>query len=110
MIDPGVRQALTGGTARVIVELRVAGMPPGVIASAQQHVIDALAGTPFRVSRRYARVPLLGLEIGAQSLAVLERLADLVARVVPDGRRPPASSTTPSCPPLTGTADAGTSA
>ena len=71
---------------RVLVELRVA--PDSVsetgIADVQRQVLARLVGTHAVVARRYRSVPLLALEVDASALARLERMTDLVLRVVPD--------------------------
>jgi hypothetical protein len=105
VIDPAVREAATRGSVRVLVELRVAGgarpeaelastdavaRQRSAIASAQQGVVTRLAGTSSRVARLYTVLPVLVLEIGADALASLERMGDLVARVRLDAARPPA--------------------
>jgi hypothetical protein len=104
VIDPHVRTAVTAGRARVLIDLRIAGgtRPEGelptadassaqrdAIAAAQDSVISRLTGTDFSVSRRYSSVPQLALEIGADALAALERMGDLVARVHADRAVPP---------------------
>lgn len=98
-VDPVVRDQVLRGTARVIVELRIARgfRPEGelpdsaavtaqrqAIAGARQRVLSRLRGTPFALVRDYASVPLLALEVGADALAALETLADVVLRVVAD--------------------------
>jgi hypothetical protein len=104
MIDPEVRVAVTRGTARVLVELRVAdGTRPeaelstaeaaarqrSAIAAAQHTLVGRLVGTHFSIRRQYTMIPMIALEIGADALAVLERAGDLVARIRPDSTRRP---------------------
>jgi hypothetical protein len=94
VIEPHVRTAVTAGRARVLIDLRIAGgtRPEGerdAIAAAQDGVVSRLTGTDFSVSRRYTSVPQLALEIGADALAALERMGDLVARVHADRAVPP---------------------
>ena len=103
-IEPEVRTAVTAGRARVVVDLRIArGTKPegdlptadavsaqrDAIAAAQDSVISRLTGTDFSVSRRYASVPQLALEIGPDALAALERMGDVIARVHADRAVPP---------------------
>src|SRR5947199_10254155 len=79
VIDPGVRAVVSGGTLRVLVELRVPRRDPVALRNAQDEVLRRLAGTGGRLARRYATVPLLSLEIVAAALA---RLAALPSRVI----------------------------
>lgn len=105
MVDPQVRNAAARGAAQVLVELRIAGgmKPEGelgdqtavaaqrrAIETAQQNVLDRLAGTRFSLSRRYTTIPMLALEIHADALSALERMGDLVVRIVEDTPAPPA--------------------
>jgi hypothetical protein len=108
VIDPDVRVAVARGSARVLLDLRVAGgsqpeaeLPTGdavarqraAIATAQQEVAARLTGTHFRITRQYTVVPMMAMGIGADALAALETMGDLVARVRVDSARPPVSST-----------------
>jgi hypothetical protein len=109
MIEPQVRTAVAAGRARVLVELRIVGgmRPEGelatadasaqrnAIAAAQQSVVSRLAGADYSLSRRYTSVPLLALEVGADALAALEAMGDLVVRVRADRAVPPARNPTP---------------
>lgn len=98
-IDPEVRAGLSSGRVRVLVELRLPEGPPSAgdpaaararaIAATQQAVLARLAGTTALVTRQYASVPLLALEIGPDALLALERMGDLVARVHGDRLRRP---------------------
>lgn len=97
-IDAAVRAAVASGPARVIVELRLPFdfRPEGelsdqgareqrrAIAAAQEQITTQLSGTQFRVVRRQSTVPFVALEIGADALARLERMTELVARVFED--------------------------
>jgi hypothetical protein len=100
-IDPDVHALVRQGRARVLVELRVPGQPnrtaprPEAIAAVRQRVLTRLADTRVSVARRYATVPLLALEIDADALAELERMGDLVIRVVPDGTARTSSGSSP---------------
>ena len=110
MIEPEVRTAVTAGRARVLVELRILGgtRPEGelptadavsaqrhAIAAVQQSVLSRLTGTNFSVGRRYTSVPLLALEIGADALAALEAMGDLVVSLRADRAMPPSRTTRP---------------
>jgi hypothetical protein len=84
MIDPDVRAEVARGPVRVLVDLQVTGGTQAEIASAQQTVIARLAGTRFTRGRQYGSVPMMALEIGADALAALENMGDLVRRVRAD--------------------------
>jgi hypothetical protein len=105
VVDADVRQAVAGGPARVLVELRLPlGMKPegalprpevvaaqrGAIAQAQGDVLSRLARNHYSLLRRYETVPYLALEIDAGALTALERMGDVVARVLPDLAAAPA--------------------
>ena len=101
MIDPEVRAAVGRGSTRVLVELSLPGpaaSPPDpvsarerAIAAARQAVLARLVGTSHRLTRQYASIPLLALEIGPDALRALEGMGDLVARVHAEQVRPPAA-------------------
>jgi len=101
VIDPDVRAAVTRGPARVLVDLRLPApsasdtdpRPPRepAIAATRQIVLARLTGTAYRLVRQYRTVPLLALEIGADALAALERMGDVVVRVRVDKVLPPAT-------------------
>lgn len=106
MIDPEVRRAVGEGAARVLVELRlpVRVTPEGdlarpeavaaqrrAIATAQGSVLSRLSGTHFALLRRYESVAFLVLEIHTDALIELERMGDIVARVLVDSTRAPAA-------------------
>lgn len=84
MIDSDVRADVARGPVRVLVELEVSRSTPAEIASAQQTVLSRLAGTQFTRGRQYSAVPMMALEIGADALAALETMGDLVRRVRAD--------------------------
>jgi hypothetical protein len=84
VIDPEVRAMASGGSVRVLVELRARASDPTAVSDAQNEVLRRLAGTGARLARRYASVPLLALEIDAAALAQLEQMPDLVTRVRAD--------------------------
>jgi hypothetical protein len=100
VIDPELRGATAQGLARALVELRLPEGAPAsggaaaqerAIAAAQQTVLARMGSTPHRVLHRYATVPLLLLEIGADALRALEAMGDLVARVRADRLRAPSA-------------------
>jgi hypothetical protein len=84
-IDPEVRVATRRGTARVLVELSIpetdSASRPRLIEGAQNELLHRLRGASVRVFRRYTTIPLLGLEIDAETLARLEAMSDLVTHV-----------------------------
>jgi hypothetical protein len=90
-LAPEVRAAVSAGRTRILVELRIAGAvgpTTDAIAAVQEEVLARLADTDHRVARRYASIPWLALEVGAVALGRIERMGDLVARVLPDVRVP----------------------
>ena len=58
-------QAEAQGSVRVIAELRVVS---GDLRATQEAVLQALAGAPHRVTRRYTTVHFLGLEVSPEAL------------------------------------------
>ena len=84
VIDPELRAMPSGGSARVLVELRARAADPSAVSDAQNEVLRRLAGTGARLARRYTTAPLLALEIDAAALARLEQMTDLVTRVRAD--------------------------
>ena len=84
VIDPEVRALAGGGSTRVLVDLRARAADSAAVSDAQNEVLRRLAGTGARLTRRYATVPLLALEIDADALARLEGMGGLVIRVRPD--------------------------
>jgi len=81
VIDPDVRATIRTGTARVLVDLRVATAEPSAIGSTQDETLRRLAGSGARLVRRFSTAPLLALEIDAPALARLETMGDIVVRV-----------------------------
>ena len=81
VIDPDVRATIRTGTARVLVDLRVATAEPSAIVSTQDETLRRLAGSGARLVRRFSTAPLLALEIDAPALARLETMRDIVVRV-----------------------------
>ena len=81
VIDPDVRATIRTGTARVLVDLRVATAEPSAIGSTQDETLRRLAGSGARLVRRFSTAPLLALEIDAPALARLETMSDIVVRV-----------------------------
>ena len=103
-VDPDVQRAVSGGSARVLVELRVPSMRPEgqltpeavraqrqAIATASHTVLARLAGSRFSLVREYETVPLLVLTIHDDALRGLENMADAVVRVRLDGPVPSAA-------------------
>lgn len=104
-IDHEVLDAVHGGSARVLVEVR---LPEGVkpegeltaaaqvaqrraIAAAQDSVLAGLASSHFSLVRRYETVPLLLLEVQDDAVTALDRMASIVARVRLDIPNAPAA-------------------
>ena len=81
VIDPDVRATILTGTARVLVDLRVATAEPSAIGSTQDETLRRLAGSGARLVHRFSTAPLLALEIDAPALARLETMRDIVVRV-----------------------------
>jgi len=84
VIDADVRSAISGGTVRVLVDLRASSTDPPAIGNLQDEALRRLAGTGARVVRRFATVPLLALAIDASALTRLEAMGDIVVRVRAD--------------------------
>mgnify|MGYP000665068807 CR=1 FL=1 len=74
------------GSARVLVQLTTPHLLSGLaatsqdrsaqqlaIASAQQRVMTALAGTEHRITRQFETIPFLAMEVSEEALAQLER-------------------------------------
>jgi len=96
VIDRGVHDKVREGGSRVVVELYISGgvKPEGelpgpsavraqreAIAHAQATVLSRLGGARFVLVRQYTTAPFLVLEIGAEALALLETMGDVVVRV-----------------------------
>lgn len=103
-VDPAVRQSVSVGASRVIVELRLTppftpegDLPDAAaveaqrrsIARIQSELLGRLQGTSFSVTHRYEGLPLVALEIGSDALRRLEASGDLVSRVQADTPRSP---------------------
>ena len=103
-VDPAVRQSVSVGASRVIVELRLTppftpegDLPDAAAVEAQRRsitriqseLLDRLKGTSFSVTHRYDGLPLVALEIGSDALRRLEASGDLVSRVQADTPRSP---------------------
>jgi len=104
-IDPEVLQAVSGGSARVLVELRVPSMRPEgalnpeaaraqrqAIAAAESAVLSRLSGSRFSLIRGYETVPLLLLEVHDDAVRALEGMGDVVTRVRLDSPIPPTNA------------------
>ena len=89
-------KALSEGSVRVIVQLRLSAPAEGqlgsadamvaqrqTIAAAQSTVLAGLAGTTFRVIRTYEAIPFLALEVSPDALRALEK-SPLVAGMEED--------------------------
>ncbi len=63
------------GSVRVIVELRAGGAD---IPGAQDDLLRALAGTRYRVTRRFTAIPFLALEVPPEALRRLATLPGVV--------------------------------
>jgi hypothetical protein len=93
-------QATNGGSVLVLVGLKAPWEPEGpmsealvaaqrkAIAASQNYLLVELAGTRYRVTRLYQRIPGIALEVGSDALKVLS-LSPAVTNVVED--RPPRS-------------------
>jgi hypothetical protein len=105
LVDPEIRRATDRGSTRVLVEVRLpqALRPEGeltradaiaaqrtAISTAQQSVLSRLPHSHFSLVRRYDTTPFLALEIDRDALTALERMGDVVARVLPDRIMAPA--------------------
>ena len=73
-------RAESGETVRVIVELQAEAEK---IQATQDLVLEAIAGTCYRVTRRYQRVPFLALEVSAEALRRLAQ-SPVVRRIEED--------------------------
>jgi hypothetical protein len=94
-IDREVFDAARAGLARVLVDLRLPQpmKPEGeltdaarlaqrqAIAAAQDSVLAGLQGTHFSLVRRYETIPLILLEVRADAVTALGRMAKVVVRV-----------------------------
>ena len=95
VIDPELRAMPSGGSARVLVELRARAADPSAVSDAQNEVLRRLTGTGARLARRYPTAPLLALEIDAAALGRLEEMHGLVIRVRLDRIAPPLEGSQP---------------
>ena len=92
-IDPPVRTAVESGSARVTLELEMAQGTS--VAAAQDEVLARLTGTEFELLRRPTTMGFLTLRIGADALARLESMGDVVRRVYSDATVSPQTSPPP---------------
>jgi len=90
LIDPEVRHAVTRARVRVLVEVRASQRAD--IASAQASVLSRLPHGHYSLVHQYGTTPFLALQIDRDALTALERMGDVVARVVPDRIMTPAPS------------------
>jgi hypothetical protein len=85
-IEDLIAKAAREGSLRVIVELRTDPSGPSTresIVAAQDLVIQELAGTGYRVLRRFTTIPFLGLAVSADALRRLAR-SPRVGRITED--------------------------
>lgn len=85
-IDPDIRTLVRSGRVRVLVVLRVAeerdeARRAAAIGRAQDTLLSRLPEAHASVTRRYASIPMLGLEIDASALSAIEAMPDIVASV-----------------------------
>ena len=92
-IDPPVRAAVEAGSARVTLELEMAQGTS--VAAAQDEVLARLTGTEFELLRRPTTMGFLTLRIGADALARLESMGDVVRRVYSDATVSPQTNPPP---------------
>ena len=93
-IDELVAKAARQGSLRVVAELRIdAPGPPSreAIAQAQDLVLQELAGTSHRVTRRFATIPFIGLEASEEAMRRLAA-SPRVAGIREDRLRAPLGS------------------
>jgi hypothetical protein len=88
-VDPNVRALVGSGRVRVLVLLRVPeesdeARRAAAIGRAQEALLSRLPEAHASVTRRYASVPMLGLEIDASALSAIETMPDIVASVTLD--------------------------
>ena len=97
------RKAMDRDLVRVIVQLRVTGLPEGriwtveaeasarqAIAEVQSTLLRELAGSDYRVVRTYETIPFLALEVSVDALRALEGSA-LVMNIKADRVESPLS-------------------
>ena len=85
-IDPDIRTLVRSGRVRVLVLLRVPeesdeARRAAAIGRAQDTLLSRLPEAHASVTRRYASIPMLGLEIDASALSAIETMPDIVASV-----------------------------
>ena len=86
LVDPDIRALVRSGRARVLVLLRVPedsdeARRAAAIGRAQEALLLRLPEAHASVTRRYASIPMLGLEIDASALSAIETMPDIVAGV-----------------------------
>jgi hypothetical protein len=90
-VSPGLwKKAHEAGTVRVIVDLNVPGWTSkklsqedqlkqqAMVADVQAEVLRELAGTQHKITAQFKIVPGIGLEVGTDALAVLERSTNVI--------------------------------
>lgn len=86
LVDPDIRVLARSGRVRVLVLLRVPeesdeARRAADIQRAQQALLSRLPEAHASVTRRYASIPMLGLEIDAGALSAIETMPDIVVSV-----------------------------
>jgi hypothetical protein len=89
LVDPDIRALVRSGRVRVLVLLRVPvesdeARRAAAIGRAQEALLSRLPEAHASVTRRYASIPMLGLEIDASALSAIETMPDIVASVTLD--------------------------
>lgn len=86
LVDPDIRALVRSGRVRVLVLLRVPedsdeARRAAAIRRAQEALLSRLPEAHASVTRRYASIPMLGLEIDASALSAIETMPEIVAGV-----------------------------
>jgi hypothetical protein len=86
LVDPDIRVLVRSGRVRVLVLLRMPeesdeARRAAAIGRAQEALLSRLPEAHASVTRRYASIPMLGLEIDASALSAIETMPDIVASV-----------------------------
>jgi hypothetical protein len=86
-----LQRAESEGSVRVIVGLDVSHQD---IRTAQDELLQALAGTQYHVMRRYAQIPFMALDVSPEALRRLSA-SPLVVRIQEDRLVAPQEKKTP---------------
>ena len=86
VVDPDIRVLVRSGRVRVLVLLRMPeerdeARRAAAIGRAQEALLSRLPDAHASVTRRYASIPMIGLEIDASALSAIETMPDIVAGV-----------------------------